>query len=54
MTEVHFRNFEEHLLAMGLAEAVPFPKAEKTERSAKEAPLARPCPGAEEPSMEAL
>jgi putative peptide zinc metalloprotease protein len=44
MTELHFRNFEEHLLAMGLAETVPFSNAEKTERSAKEAPLVSPVP----------
>src|SRR6267142_4077468 len=44
MTELHFRNFEEHLLAMGLAETVPFPSVEKTERSAKQAPLVSPVP----------
>ena len=42
MTEVHFRNFEEHLLAMGLAESAPLPKEQKPEHSAKEAPVETP------------
>jgi hypothetical protein len=55
MSEVHCRNFQEHLLAMGLAESVPFPREEKTSRSAKEAPLENAYfQGAEVPSMEAL